>query len=186
MRDERLPASQSLLPVLLSVIALGGVQRANLVVIHFFWYTATGKIFLGNGHLRSVYQKKYVEIGIWITFGGSVIHALVLWITGGNPSVHIYGRLRSCDFSSGDASDYQTSYSVIALLAVQDDKCNMAPYVRYIVRTAPIVLQCKVDQNFYDTLRTVYRTYGSNSVAVQGSPKVLLSYTYGFFVRKHQ
>jgi hypothetical protein len=72
---------------------------ANLVVIHFFWYTATGEIFKGNGYLRSVYQKKYVKFGIWITFGGSVIPALVLWITGGNPPVDVYGRLRSCEVS---------------------------------------------------------------------------------------
>ena len=77
---------------------------ANLVVIHFFWYTATGEIFKGNGYLRSVYQKKCVEIGFWITFGGSVIHALVLWITGGNPRVDVYGVLRSSDVSSGDAN----------------------------------------------------------------------------------
>ena len=37
-----------------------------------------------------------------------IIHALVLWIIFGNPPVHVYGRLRSCDFSSGDASDYGT------------------------------------------------------------------------------
>ena len=120
---------------------------ANLEVIHFFWYTATGEIFLGNGHLRSVYQKKCVEIGFWITFGGSVIHALVLWIIFGNPPVHVYGRLRSCDFSSGDASDYQTSYSVIALLAVQDD------------------------QKSYDTVRTSSPYVSSNSVAVQVDQK---------------
>ena len=153
------------------------------MVIHFFWYTATGEIFKGNGYLRSVYQKKYVKFGIWITFGGSVIPALVLWITGGNPPVDVYGHLRSCEVSIRRCIGLPNLVlRVIALLAVQEDqksydtvrtssrtlapivlqckltKSSMVPYVRKTVCTAPIVLQCKDDQKSYDDIHTVYRT----------------------------